>query len=340
MRRPLAATVIAGVVLCAGASCATATTSSSRHHGPVGNLTTLRLGYVPTMADAPAMVATMMGYYRQDLGGGVRLDLQAFPALTQENQALARGQLAVAYTDPIAAIVTWQHDPAGIRIISGAASGGAELVVRADITSAAGLRNARLAVPAAASAQDVALRYWLRRHHMTATVTAMPGATAVTQFAAGSLSGGWEPAPYDTEMAADGGKVLIDENTLWPAGQFTTAVLVANRQYMTGHAAAVNDLLKAQIQAIQFLTTSKVSAQAATGNELATTGKGLSAALLKHSFGQLTYTDSPLPAELFDEAQHAAMVGVLKPAKNLRGIYALKQLNALLQAAALPTVGQ
>jgi NitT/TauT family transport system substrate-binding protein len=51
------------------------------------------------------------------------------------------------------------QDPAAIRIISGAASGGAELIVRHNITSTAGLRGARLAVPASASAQDVALRY-------------------------------------------------------------------------------------------------------------------------------------------------------------------------------------
>jgi NitT/TauT family transport system substrate-binding protein len=294
------------------------------------------------MADAPAMIASLMGYFRQDLGSGVQLDLQPFLTVSQENQALARGQLAVAYTDPIAAIMSWQHDPAAIRIISGAASGGAELVVRHNITADAGLRGARLAVPAAASAQDVALRYWLRQHHLTATITAMPGATAVSQFAAGKLSGGWEPPPYDTEMAADNGNVLVNENALWPAGQFTTAVLVANRQYMSGHTAAINGLLKAQIQATQFLTTSKISAQAAAGNELATTtaGKGLTAAVLKHSFEQLNYTNDPLQASLFGEAEHAAMVGVLKSAKNLRSIYDLNELNVLLRASALPMVKQ
>jgi NitT/TauT family transport system substrate-binding protein len=141
-------------------------------------------------------------------------------------------------------------------------------------------------------------------------------------------------------MAADGGNVLVDENTLWPAGQFATAVLVANRQYMAAHPAAINSLLKAQIQATQFLTTSKVSALAATGDELATTGKGLTAPILKHSFRQLSYTNNPLPASLFGEAQHATAVGLLKSASNLHGIYDLNQLNVLLRASALPIVKQ
>ncbi len=47
-------------------------------------------------------------------------------------------------------------------MVSGAASGGAELVVKAAITSPAQLRGQTLATPQLGNTQDVALRYWLK----------------------------------------------------------------------------------------------------------------------------------------------------------------------------------
>src|SRR5215468_2848162 len=118
-----------------------------------------------------------------------------------------------------------------IKVISGAASGGAGLVVKKSITTPVQLKGQKLATPALGGTQDVALRYWLKQHHLTTTQTAggdvpvtpiTPNSAAVLQFKSGQISGGWEPAPYDIEMVADGGHVLVNEASLWPRGQFVT----------------------------------------------------------------------------------------------------------------------
>ena len=49
-----------------------------------------------------------------------------------------------------------------VRIISGATSGGAFLVVKPDINGPADLKGKKLATPQLGNTQDVALRSWLK----------------------------------------------------------------------------------------------------------------------------------------------------------------------------------
>jgi NitT/TauT family transport system substrate-binding protein len=96
----------------------------------------------------------------------------------------------------------------------------------------------------------------------------------------------------------------------------------------------VNDLLKAQIQADTFLVAERSDAETQVNSELAQLqGARLSAAVLTQSFAQIAYTDNPLAASVLAEAEHAAAAGILKPVKDLAGIYDLDALNTLLRAA-------
>ncbi len=86
------------------------------------------------------------------------------------------------------------------------------------------------------------MRYWLKKQGLTTTSTGggdvpitpiTPNSDAVLAFKAGSIAGGWEPAPYDAEMVADGGHVLVNEASLWPGGQFVTTELVATQSFIS-----------------------------------------------------------------------------------------------------------
>ena len=178
-------------------------------------------------------------------------------------------------------------DPGGklIKIISGAASGGAALVVKKGITSPAQLKGQSLATPSLGNTQDVALRYWLKQHGLTTTQTGggdvpikptTPNSAAVLAFQSGKLAGGWEPAPYDAEMVAAGGHVLVNEASLWPKGQFVTTNLVVTQAFLAAHPSTVNGLLKGQIDANNFIHQNKSAAETAANAELTSiTGKGL-----------------------------------------------------------------
>ena len=76
------------------------------------------------------------------------------------------------YVGPNPAINAWQKSSGkAIKIISGAASGGAALVVKSGISSVSQLKGQKLATPSLGNTQDVALRYWLKQHGLTTSPT-------------------------------------------------------------------------------------------------------------------------------------------------------------------------
>jgi NitT/TauT family transport system substrate-binding protein len=325
--------------------------SSGPGSGSADAKVVLRLGYLENITHATALVGVKEGFFTKNLGDGVTLQLHPFSTGTEEATALLAGQLDAAYVGPNPAISTWQKSQGtAIRIVAGAASGGAALVVKRGITSAAQLKGQKLATPSLGNTQDVALRYWLKQQGMTATATgggdvditpASPNSAAVLEFESGQIAGGWEPAPYDAEMVADGGHELVNEASLWPGGQFVTTNLVVTQQFLAAHPTVVSDLLKGQIEANSFINgaSTKAAAEAAANAELASlTGKGLKPAILAAAFQQVTFTNDPIASSLLTDAQHAASVGLLSPVKDLSAIYDLGPLNKLLAADGQPQV--
>lgn len=347
MNRVLAGLTAAGVALlaagCASSSASSAGSSSSAGTSQPAAKLVLRLGFLENITHAPALVGVKEGFFTKNLGNGVTLQLQPFSTGTEEATALLAGQLDAAYVGPNPAIKAWQTSGGSlIRVVSGAATGGAELVVKKGITSASQLKGQKLATPSIGNTQDVALRYWLKNRGLTTTETGggdvpitpvTPNSAAVLQFASGQIAGGWEPAPYDAEMVADGGHVLVNEASLWPNGQFVTTDLVVTQSFLAAHPTVVSDLLKGQIEANSFIASNKAAAETAANAELASlTGKGLKTSVLDAAFGQVSFTNDPVESSLITDADHAVAVGLLKPVSNLSAIYDLGPLNQLLAA--------
>jgi NitT/TauT family transport system substrate-binding protein len=335
-----AAVVVAAALLAAGcgSSSSSSSTGSSTSAAPV----TIRLGFLENITHSSALVGIKEGFFTKDLGKNVTLKLYPFSTGTEEATALLAGQLDAAYVGPNPAIKAWQTGDKLIRVISGAASGGAQLIVKKSITAAPQLKGQKLATPSLGNTQDVSLRYWLKTQGLTTSSTGggdvpvtpiTPNSDAVLAFASGSIAGGWEPAPYDAEMLADGGHVLVNEASLWPNGQFVTTELVATQSFITAHPTVIDGLLKGQIQANNFINANKAAAETAANAELAAiSGKSLKPSILSASFAQVTFTNDPIASSLITDAQHAVDLGLLKPVSDLSAIYDLGPLNKLLTA--------
>ena len=343
MRKGLLAAGVAAVAMLA-AGCSTSSSASGDGSGDV----VLRLGFLANITHEPALVGLEKGFFAKNLGKHVTLKTTVFSSGTEETTALLAGQLDAAYVGPNPAINAWQKSSGtAIKIISGAASGGASLVVKPGITSAAALKGKSLATPSLGNTQDVAVRYWLKQHGLTTTATGggdvaikpiKPNSAAVLQFKSGQLDGGWEPEPYATEMVLDGGKRLVNEASLWPGGKFVTTNLVVTQSFLKDHASVVNGLLKGQIEANDYINANGQAAAQAANTELTELlGKGLDPNILTKSLTFLTFTNDPIASSLKTDAQHAVAVGLLKPV-NLNGIYDLGPLNKLLKAAGEPQV--
>ena len=336
MRRVTTAAMIAAALLLAGCSSSSSSSTGSATDANAGGSSpvTVRLGFLSNITHAPALIALKEGFFTKALGSAGTVKATAFSAGTEETTAILAGQLDVAYVGPNPAITAWQKS-SDIQIISGVATGGASIVVKKGITSAAQLKGKSLATPSLGNTQDVALRYWLKQHGVTTNTTGggdafikptKPNSAAVLQFKSGQIAGGSEPAPYDIQMVQDGGTVLLSEPGV-------TTLLIVTKSFLAAHPAIVTDLLKAQVQANAFIKSNPTQAQADANAELATyTGKPLKADLVAASFKEITFTNDPNAASLKTDADQAVALGLLKPV-NLDGIYALDPLNKVLAAA-------
>jgi NitT/TauT family transport system substrate-binding protein len=343
MRRVMAAAMVGAALLLAGCSSSSSTASSSGTTGDgltgsaaAADSVTVSLGFLTNITHASALVGLKEGFFTKALGSAGTLKPTAFSNGTEETTALLAGQLDAAYVGPNPAINAWQKSGgSAIKIVSGAATGGASLVVTKGVTSAAQLRGKTLATPSLGNTQDVALRYWLKQNGLATTTTGggdafikptTPNSAAVLEFKSGQIAGGSEPAPYDVEMVKDGGTVLVSEPGV-------TTLLVVSQSFLAAHPAIVADLIRAQIQANDFIKSSPAAAQADANAELAAyTGKALKPSVVAASFKEITFTDNPDVASLTSDAAQAVSLGLLKPV-SLSGIFDLGPLNQALAAA-------
>jgi len=339
MRRAAFAVMIGAALLLAGCSSSSSSTASSGNGSTTtsdASPVTVRLGFLTNVTHASALVGLKEGFFAKALGSAGTVQPTAFSTGTEETTALLAGQLDAAYVGPNPAINAWQKSGGtAIRIVSGAATGGASVVVAKGITSAGQLRGKTLATPSLGNTQDVALRSWLKQNGLSTTATGggdvfvkptTPNSAAVLEFKSGQIAGGSEPAPYDVEMVKDGGTVLYTEPGV-------TTLLVVAQSFLSAHPAVVADLVKAQIQANAFIRSDPAAAEADVNAELASyTGKPLKASIIAASFAEITFTDDPDASSLATDASLATGLGLLKPV-TLTGIFDLGPLNQALVAA-------
>jgi NitT/TauT family transport system substrate-binding protein len=221
------------------------------------------------------------------------------------------------------------------------------LVVKPGINTPQDLKGKKIATPQLGNTQDVALRHWLKGLGFAADqagggdvhVIPTPNAEILTGFADGALDGAWVPEPHLSRLVLElGGKVLLDEKTLWAGGAFVTTHLIVSKTFLDRNPTVVRNLLKGHVEAVALAATGSAAAKRAANDQLAAlSGKGLNEDVLDASFANLTFTVDPVAASLDGSAKHAEEVGLLKPV-DLKGIYVLDPINAVLREAGQPEV--
>ena len=146
--------VLLGIIwlACAGSSCAQ---------------TTIRVGAFPNITHAQAMVGKANGWFDKAMGPGVKVQWTSFNAGPAAIEALFGGAIDMTYVGPNPAINGYvRSNGEAVRVVAGAASGGASLIVRNDsgIQKPEDFHGKRVASPQFGNTQDVALRNWLKSH--------------------------------------------------------------------------------------------------------------------------------------------------------------------------------
>lgn len=344
-RAAAALAALAALAVLAGCGQPAAATAASG-----GSPVTLRLGYLPNLTHAIPMVGLAEGFYAKDLGSGVTLKTQTFNAGPAAVEAIFGGAIDAAYVGPNPAINAYIKSQGSlVRIVAGAAAGGAGLVVRpgAGINAPEDLRGKKLATPQLGNTQDVALRSYLSAHGIRTTpqgggdvaITSTDNATILQLLKQGQIDGAWLPEPYlSRAVAEDGAQLFVDEATLWPGGQFPTTELIVTTAFEKAHPDVVRNLLRAHVDAADFIAGNAARAQSDVNAALLRlTQKKLSDAVVASAWQRLSFSVDPLAAALAKQAAAAHSAGLLGT-YDLHGIMDLTVLNSVLQAEGKPAV--
>ena len=332
----LAALTAVGVL--AGCTRADSSTAPAANQGAASEV---RVGFFPNVTHAPALIGVKKDFFKQQLGS-TKLTTQTFNAGPEEVNALLGGSLDVAFIGSGPAINAFTKSKGAIQLVAGAVSGGAQLVVKPEITSVDQLRGKNIATPQLANTQDVALKKFLAGKQLTdqVKITNLDNPKTLDAFKKGEVDGGWLPEPWASRLVVDAGaKVLVDEKTLWPGGRFPTTVVIVRSEFLQQHPDTVRALLQGELAAIDWAKANPADAKSLVNGALKElAGSTLSQAVLDRAFSGIELTTDPVAAEFPQLAQDSVTAGVVKSAVALKGFADFGPLNAVLKARNLPAV--
>jgi NitT/TauT family transport system substrate-binding protein len=303
----------------------------------------IRVGAFPNITHPQAMVGKANGWFEKAMGSQVKIDWKSFNAGPSAIEALFAGAIDMTYVGPNPAINGYvRSNGQALRIVAGATSGGAALVVRNDsgIQKAQDFHGKRIASPQMGNTQDVALRAWLKSNGLKTNdkggdVQVIPIANPdqLTLFLKKELDGAWAPEPWASRLIREAnGRLFLDERTLWPSGQFITAHLIVSTKFLKEHPDLVKKWLAAHVELTDWINGHQNEAKQLLNQQISKeTGKALSADVLNDSFGRLQVTYDPLKASLLNAARSAFDAGFLgRQMPDLSGLYDLSLLNQVL----------
>lgn len=329
--------------------------NNNNNNGLNSQSRTLRIGYFPNLNHAQAVIGLQQdGDFQKILNTnsnnttkGVRVESFVFNAGPSAIEALFGGQIDVAYVGPNPAINGYlASNGQGLRVISGAASGGASFVIRNDsgIKSVNDLGGKKFASPQLGNTQDVSLRKYLVDNGFNTvdnggnvTVVPVTPADILTLMLKNEIDGAWVPEPWATRLVKEANaRIFVDERELWsPDGKFVTANIIARTDYLNENPDIVKQFLQAHINKTIWINENKDQEviTAFNGALKKITGKTIPDDEIRDALTRLEFTFDPVEESLFKIADNAYELGYLdngRSKSDLSNIFDLTILNDIL----------
>jgi NitT/TauT family transport system substrate-binding protein len=303
----------------------------------------IRVGAFPNITHSQAMVGKANGAFEKAMGQGVKIDWKTFNAGPAAIEALFAGAIDMTYIGPNPTISGYvRSNGEALRVIAGAGSGGAALVVRNDagIQNPADFHGKKVASPQLGNTQDVALRSWMKANGLKSVdrggdvqVIPLANPDQLTLFLKKELDAAWAPEPWATRLIREGnGRLFLDERSLWPNGQFVCANLIVSAKFLKEHPDLVKNWLRAHVELTDWINGHLPEAKKILNQQIQReTGKALPDAVLEEAFGRLQVTYDPLRASLLMSARAAFEAGFVgRQMPDLSNLYDLSLLNQVL----------
>jgi len=231
----------------------------------------VRFGHFPNITHAQGVIAHALsrqgkGWFEQRLGPNVEIQWFTYNAGPSAMEALFAGSLDVTYVGTGPALTAYmKSNGQEIRVISGAANGGAALVVKPDggINKPADFRGKRIATPQMGNTQDIACRAWLKAHGFKIVLTGgdvlvIPTANPdqLGLFQRGGVDAVWTVEPWVTRLERDANArvFLEDKDTI-------TTWLVSSVKFLRDRHELAKKIADANAELTEWIQQNEAEAQ-------------------------------------------------------------------------------
>ncbi len=294
--------------------------------------TTLRVGYFPNVTHAQGVIGSHTnrekhGWFEERLGPDVTIQWFPFNAGPSAMEAIFAGSIDLTYVGPNPALNAFIRSRGDeIRVLAGAAEGGAALVVPGDghIVKPGDFRGGRLATPQLGNTQDVAARAWLKKQGYKITLTGGDVAVVPTAnpdqlqlFQQAKLDGVWTVEPWVSRLELEaGGKIFLEQSDA------VTTVLVSSVRFLKKHPGLAEKFRAAHIELTTWINAHADEARSIVRAGLsAETKREMSAAIIASAWRRLRFTDAVSQTQFDALVVDAQSVGFLRDAIPLERLF-------------------
>jgi NitT/TauT family transport system substrate-binding protein len=294
--------------------------------------TKIRVGHFPNITHAQGVIAHALtrqgkGWFEQRLGPDTKIEWFVYNAGPSAMEAIFAKSIDLTYVGPAPALNAFTKSKGEeIRLIAGAANGGAGLVVQSEgnLRVAADFRGKRIATPQLGNTQDVSCRAWLTDGGLKVTQlggdaqvipTANPDQLGL--FKAKRVDGVWTVEPWLSRLEQEaGGKVLIEEKDV------ATTVLVSSVKFLSQQRELAKKFAQAHAELTEWISKNPDEAQRLIKAELfEETKSDVAPELIAAAWKRIVFTSETPRASVEKFMQNSLKAGFIKAAPDLSKLF-------------------
>jgi NitT/TauT family transport system substrate-binding protein len=305
----------------------------------------IRIAYFPNIGHAIPIVGIEQGFFEKSLGNDVQIETRVFDSGPQAIESLFANSVDLVYVGPGPAITGFLNsDNHNVKILAGAASGGASFIVHpsSEILLASDFAGKKIAAPQIGNTQDVSLRSYLSEHGLKSAdkggsviIYNIPNPDIYTLFVKGDIDGAWVAEPWATILETElGGKRLFHEEEFWPNKEFASVLLIGNVDYVEKHPQVISNFLMSHHETAIWINQNPVDTRIVFNDFLKSyLGKSISDDVVDVALSNIVITDDPKSDSVYSFAKKADALGYLgRNGYDLTGIFYSFDSNPSLEA--------
>src|SRR2546428_9885149 len=295
--------------------------------------TKIRVGHFPNITHAQGVIAHALsrqgkGWFEKRLGPGTKIEWFVYNAGPSGREAVFANSIDLTYVGPGPALNAYPKSKGEeIRLIAGAANGGAGLVVQPDenLKAAADFRGKKIATPELGNTEDISCRAWLTDGGLKITQLGGDAQVIPTQnpdqlglFKAKKIDSVWTVKPWLTRLEQEAsGKVIVEEK------EVATTILVSSVKFLNQQHEPAKRFAQAHAELTDWITKNPEEAQRLIKAELLEETKSdMSPQLIDAAWKRIVFTAETPRAAVEKFMQNSVRAGFIKTAPDLSKLFA------------------